>query len=137
MGEGQPSHPSSQVIMFPASGGAVVRSRAAKIIRFAYHGCANRPFYHIVVMRRRSPRNGHVIEQLGSYDPMENAHGEKLAALNTERITYWIGQGAHLSNNCATLLGLSGLLPIHPTSYMKAWRNRRASASQEKAEETS
>lgn len=122
---------------FPASGGAVVGQRAAKVIRFAYHGCANRPFYHIVVMRKKTPRQGHVIEQLGTYDPMANVHGEKLVALNTERINHWIGQGASISSSCAILLGLSGLLPIHPKSYMTAWRNRRSSAKEENAEAAS
>lgn len=36
--------------MFPASGGARVGFRTTKAIRFAKHGCTNRPFYHIVVM---------------------------------------------------------------------------------------
>ncbi|KAK8374649.1 hypothetical protein O3P69_011921 [Scylla paramamosain] len=80
---------------------------------------------------------GHVIEQLGTYDPMVNVHGEKLVALNTERINHWIGQGAGISTSCAVLLGLSGLLPIHPRSYMTAWRSRRSSAKEEKAEAAS
>lgn len=40
--------------MFPASGGARVGFRTTKAIRFAKHGCTNRPFYHIVVMEVRS-----------------------------------------------------------------------------------
>jgi hypothetical protein len=27
-------------------------------------------------------------------------------------------------------LGLSGFLPVHPTSYLKAYRNRKATESQ-------
>ena len=33
---------------FPSSGGALWRGGRASI-RFAFHGCANRPFYHIVI----------------------------------------------------------------------------------------
>ncbi|KAK7075013.1 37S ribosomal protein S16, mitochondrial [Halocaridina rubra] len=112
-------------LLFPASGGAKFARKSVKAIRFAYHGCANRPFYHIVVMEKKAPRNGHVIEQLGSYDPMANVHGEKLCAINVERVTHWIGEGTTVSTPCAILFGLAGLLPIHPRSYMTAWRNRR------------
>lgn len=66
-----------------------------------------------------------VIEQLGSYDPQANEHNEKLCALNLERIAFWIGRGALISKPVEELLGLSGLLPIHPRTYMTAWRNRR------------
>ncbi|XP_076068556.1 mitochondrial ribosomal protein S16 [Oratosquilla oratoria] len=121
---------------FPASGGAKFSYAAAKAIRFAYHGCANRPFFHIVVMNKRRSRQGHVIEQLGTYDPMINSNSEKLCSLNLERINYWIGCGASISTPCAELFGLAGLIPIHPTSYIKAWRNRKLQA-EEKAKESS
>lgn len=65
-----------------------------------------------------------VIEQVGSFDPFPNERNEKLVALNMERIRWWIGRGALISKPIEELLGLSGILPIHPTSYMKAWRNR-------------
>ncbi|XP_050736331.1 probable 28S ribosomal protein S16, mitochondrial [Eriocheir sinensis] len=123
--------------MFPASGGFKAAPRATKIIRFALHGCTNRPFYHIVVMTKKSPRQGHVIEQVGSYDLMPNVHGEKLVALNTERITHWIGEGAQITDGVAQLLGMSGLLPIHPSFYMRAWRNRRKASAEEQAQEGS
>lgn len=66
-----------------------------------------------------------VIEQLGSFDPYANANNEKLVALNMERIRFWIGRGALISKPVEELLGLSGILPIHPNSFMRAWRNRR------------
>lgn len=47
----------------------------------------------------------HVIEQVGSYDPMPNERQEKLVGLNLERIRYWIGNGAHLSLPVSQLLG--------------------------------
>lgn len=55
---------------------------------------------------------------------MTNEHGEKLVALNFERIRYWIGSGAHVSLPVAELLGISGFYPINPKTYMRAWRNR-------------
>ncbi|XP_047539519.1 uncharacterized protein LOC125072843 isoform X1 [Vanessa atalanta] len=74
--------------------------------------------------RRRRPNSLPVIEQLGSYDPMPNMDNEKLVALNLERIKYWLGHGAHVTPPVAELLGLAGFFPIHPRSYMTAWRNR-------------
>lgn len=67
-----------------------------------------------------------MIEQVGSFDPLPNEHQERAVAFNVERIRYWLGKGAHLSVPAAELLGISGLLPIHPRTYMTAWRNRQA-----------
>lgn len=74
----------------------------------AYHGghlticlalgsCANRPFYTIVAAHSKCPRDGLLVEQLGSYDSFPNSHGENLIALNLDRIQHWIGCATHLS----------------------------------------
>lgn len=60
-----------------------------------------------------------------------NQHGERLIALNVERIRHWIGSGAHISNPAAELLGIAGLLPIHPRTMLQARRNRAAKAAAE------
>lgn len=39
---------------------------------------------------------------------------------------YWMGQGAHVSKPILELLGLAGFYPIHPRTYIRSWRNRRA-----------
>ena len=39
-------------------------------IRLQRQGKKKAPFYHIVVADSRSPRDGKIIEQLGTYDPM-------------------------------------------------------------------
>ncbi|KAI4467216.1 30s ribosomal protein s16 [Holotrichia oblita] len=121
-------------MLSPASGTGRFYRKSAKIIRFARHGCANRPFFHIVVTERRRTQKMPVIEQLGTFDPLENEHNEKLVSLNLERIIYWMGSGAHISRPVDRLFGLAGLLPIHPTSYMTAWRNRKEIENQAKEE---
>uniref|UniRef100_A0A0K8TSX7 Small ribosomal subunit protein bS16m n=1 Tax=Tabanus bromius TaxID=304241 RepID=A0A0K8TSX7_TABBR len=119
----------------PSSGIGKFYKHSAKIIRFARHGCTNRPFYHIVVMERKKDQFQPVIEQVGSYDPLTNEHNEKLVSFNFERIRYWMGKGAHLSTPVAELLGIAGFLPIHPRTYMSAWRSRqRAKLAQEASE---
>ena len=76
------------------------------MIRMAYYGCANRPFFHIVATRKTSPRNGRILEQIGTYDPMTNTSGEKLVAINFERLKYWYAvRGAHVSKPVTELLG--------------------------------
>lgn len=45
------------------------------------------------------------IEQVGSYDPMLNEYGEKLVALNFERIQWWLGEGVEITQPAAHVLG--------------------------------
>uniref|UniRef100_A0A1B0CI82 Small ribosomal subunit protein bS16m n=1 Tax=Lutzomyia longipalpis TaxID=7200 RepID=A0A1B0CI82_LUTLO len=125
--------------MHLASGTGKFFQRSAKTIRLARYGCANRPFFHIVVMERRKNQHQPPIEQVGTYDPIPNQFNQQLISLNVERIRHWIGSGAHVSEPVAELLGLSGLTPIHPRSYITAWRNRKAleeAAAAKKAEES-
>ncbi|CAO2590566.1 28S ribosomal protein S16, mitochondrial, partial [Lemmus lemmus] len=78
-------------------------------IRLALGGCTNRPFYRIVAAHNKCPRDGRFVEQLGSFDPLPNSNGEKLVALNLDRIRHWIGCGAHLSKPMEKLLGKTSL----------------------------
>ena len=113
-----------------------------KTIRLVRYGCANRPFFHIVIMDTQKEQRRPPIEQLGTYDPLPNQYNEKLVALNFERIQYWLGQTRiDISKPVAELLGLSGFLPVHPRTHMIAWRKRRdaaaaASGEDAKAEST-
>jgi len=56
---------------------------------------------------------------------MPNIYNEKLVSFNFERIQYWLTKGAQVSKPVADLLGLAGFLPVHPRTYMRAWRNRK------------
>ena len=49
------------------------------------------PFYHIVVADSRSPRDGKIIEQIGTYDPMKEPAA---IVLNNEKVEKWIKNGA-------------------------------------------
>lgn len=71
-----------------------------------------------------------MIEQVGTYDPLVNEHNERLVSFNFERIRHWLGNGAHLSKPAAELLGIAGFIPIHPKTYMTAWRNRQHTADE-------
>ncbi|RXG72893.1 putative 28S ribosomal protein S16, mitochondrial [Armadillidium vulgare] len=105
---------------FPASGGAAFTPKSRKVIRMILHGCTNRPFYHFVVMEKWRRINEQCIEQLGTFDPLPNSRGEKLVALNLERLTYWIGQKCTITDPCMKIFGLAGFLPIHPRTVIEA-----------------
>lgn len=99
-------------------------------IGLALFGCANRPFYHVCVFPDRAlgrRYEGNIIEQLGTFDPLPNSRNEKLVSLNFGRLKYWIGErDAHISVPVLELLGLSGLFPIHPKTFIRARHNRES-----------
>ncbi|MDD5530114.1 MAG: 30S ribosomal protein S16 [bacterium] len=58
-------------------------------IRLFRTGKTNSPYYRVVVMDSRSPRNGKYIDNLGTYDP----RGGKLE-LDSIKAQEWIKKGA-------------------------------------------
>ena len=72
-------------------------------IRLARTGAKKRPFYHIVVADSRSPRDGRFIERVGFYNPIAVGAEEKLR-VNTDRVKYWVSQGALPSSAVSRLL---------------------------------
>ncbi|VDD75736.1 unnamed protein product [Mesocestoides corti] len=106
-------------------------------ISMVREGCTNRPFYTIQVKSNQAHGKDQGIEQVGSWDPFPNReHGEQLVGLNVERILYWMSQGAQPTERVAELLGLAGILPIHPHSLLVAHRARCAMSQMAKAAES-
>ena len=60
-------------------------------IRLQRAGKKKAPFYHIVVADSKSPRDGKIIEQIGTYNPMTNPSELKL---DKEKVAEWIKNGA-------------------------------------------
>ena len=83
-------------------------------IRLARAGAKKRPFYRIVAADARSPRDGRFLEQLGSYDPLLNSEDPKRVVLKEERIRYWIGQGAQVSDRVHRFLHRAGIMEQAP-----------------------
>ena len=75
-------------------------------IRLARHGAKKRPFYRIVVADGESPRDGRFIESVGTYAPLEDPAA---VSLQTERVKYWIDQGAQLTDTVRNLLKKEGV----------------------------
>jgi len=72
-------------------------------IRLSRGGAKKRPFYNIVVQDSRKARDGRYIERIGFYNPsaVENEEGLRV---NQERVDYWVGQGAQLSDRVASII---------------------------------
>ncbi|MBC7943862.1 MAG: 30S ribosomal protein S16 [Burkholderiales bacterium] len=77
------------------------------VIRLARGGARNRPFYNVVVADSRRARDGKFIERVGFYNPLARGNAESLRIL-PERIAYWRGQGAKLSDTVIRLLKQQG-----------------------------
>ena len=99
-------------------------------IRLKKMGRTHRPFFRVCAMDQRSPRDGRVIEQLGTYDPMV-PDTDARAILNGERINYWLSVGAQPTPKVATLIKKYGTDGSHLEAQAEAiakLSGRRASA---------
>ncbi|WP_101759352.1 30S ribosomal protein S16 [Oceanicoccus sp. KOV_DT_Chl] len=72
-------------------------------IRLSRGGSKKRPFYHLNVSDSRTSRNGRFIERVGFFNPIASGAEERLR-VDQDRIEYWVGQGAQLSERVAKLV---------------------------------
>ena len=70
-------------------------------IRLQRAGKKKAPFYHIVVADSRSPRDGKIIEQIGTYDPMSDP---TVLKLDKEKVEKWIKNGARPTETVKKLI---------------------------------
>ena len=75
-------------------------------IRLARGGAKKRPFYRLTVADSRRARNGRFIERVGFYNPIARGQEERLR-VDRERIEYWQGQGAQISERVQKLLAMA------------------------------
>ena len=72
-------------------------------IRLARGGSKKRPFYHVTVADSRNSRDGRYIERVGFFNPQ--ARGQEVGLrIDSERLEYWMGQGAQLSDRVRKLV---------------------------------
>lgn len=88
-------------------------------IRMKKLGRAHRAFFRICAMDKRSPRDGRVLEELGTYDPSV-ADTDARAILNKDRVAYWLGVGAQPSEKVAVLIKKYGPGGTHEDAQAKA-----------------
>ena len=88
-------------------------------IRLKKMGRSHRPFFRVCATDVRAPRDGRVIEQLGTYDPMV-PETDARAILNGERIQYWLGVGAQPTPKVGTLIKKYGKDGTHLEAQAEA-----------------
>ena len=72
-------------------------------IRLQRGGAKKRPFYQLVVADSRRARNGRFIENIGFFNPTAQGEAERLR-VDLERVEYWVGVGASLSDRVSSLV---------------------------------
>ena len=75
------------------------------IIRLSRSGSKKRPYFNVVVADSKKRRDGRFIERVGFYNPGANQGSEALR-LDTDRISYWQGHGALLSETVGRIVKL-------------------------------
>lgn len=88
-------------------------------IRMKMMGRKHRPFFRICAVDSRNPRDGRVLEELGTYDPMVNDVDAR-ALLKPDRIAYWLGVGAQPSLKVKTLIKKYGAEGTHADQQRSA-----------------
>lgn len=76
-------------------------------IRLARYGHKDYAYYHIVVADSRSPRDGKIIERIGSFNPNTNP---ATVDLKFDRALYWVGVGAQPTDTVRNILSDEGVM---------------------------
>jgi small subunit ribosomal protein S16 len=71
------------------------------MIRLARFGAKKKPFYRVVVIEKERARNGRNLEVVGHYNPVTQP---AVVDLQHDRIAYWTGRGAQLSDTVKRLV---------------------------------
>ena len=71
-------------------------------IRLKKFGTKKRPYYRIVVMDNRAPRDGKTIEELGYYHPIEAE--DKQIVFDADKVKTWIQNGATVTGTVRSIL---------------------------------
>jgi small subunit ribosomal protein S16 len=71
-------------------------------IRLKRFGTQKRPYYRIVVIDSRAPRDGRPIEEIGFYHPLEME--ERQVKVREDRVKEWLSKGAQPSSTVRMLL---------------------------------
>lgn len=76
-------------------------------LRLKRMGKKGKPFYRIVAADSRSPRDGRIIESIGTYNPTMNPAEIKI---DGEKAMQWLKDGAQPSDTVRNLLSKEGIM---------------------------
>jgi small subunit ribosomal protein S16 len=82
-------------------------------------GRSHQPFFRICAVDKHAPRDGKVIEELGTYDPRV-PETDARAIFNAERVDYWLSVGAQPSEKVAVLIKKYGSKGTHVAAQKAA-----------------
>jgi small subunit ribosomal protein S16 len=102
-------------------------------IRLARGGSKKRPHYSIVAADSRAARDGRFIEKLGTYDPLLPKDDANRVKVDVERVQYWIGHGAQLTDRVSRFLESAGVVAAKARSNPKQGQPGKAALERAKA----
>lgn len=76
-------------------------------IRLMRMGKKKQPYYRVVVIDGRRPRDGRYIEAIGRYDPRQEP---SVVEIDNERAADWMSKGAQPTDRARKLLEISGAI---------------------------
>ncbi len=76
-------------------------------IRLQRHGRKRKPFYHVVVADARAPRDGRIVEKLGTFNPNVEP---PLVELNFDNAVKWVLDGATPTDTVRMILSKEGVM---------------------------
>ena len=85
-------------------------------IRLTRLGDKKSPFYRVVVADSRTARDGKVIDQIGTYDPLKNPAEIKV---DVELAKKWLSNGAQPTETVKSILQTVGALEVKGNSPTK------------------
>jgi small subunit ribosomal protein S16 len=103
----------SETARHAAKRGVVREENSMVKIRLMRMGMKGAPTYRIVVADARSPRDGRIIENIGSYNPRTEP---STIVVDQERAKHWLSVGAQPTESVTSLLRRAGVLPRTETS---------------------
>ena len=101
-------------------------------IRLARGGSKKRPHYSIVAADSRAARDGRFLEKLGTYDPLLPKDNENRVKMDVERIRYWLGHGAQVTDRVQRFLEAAGVAEKKARSNPKQAQPGKAAVARAK-----
>ena len=77
-------------------------------LRLKRLGRTHAPFYRLSAVDSQTPRDGRVIEELGTYDPQNKDKAKQFAA-KLDRCKHWLDVGAIPSETVSSMLKKAGV----------------------------
>lgn len=76
-------------------------------IRLKRVGAKKTPFYRIVIADSRAPRDGRSIEQIGTFNPLQNP---AVVKIDEDKALDWMSKGAQPSDTVRNLFSKEGIM---------------------------